>query len=101
MATLLEQWNLRRNPGNLKERTASAIAAVAIGVFAEDVNTANHANRIKWATASLIDPENWADRMFWGVIQNPTVSASGDATSDSDLLWVVGQLVNLFANTLA
>jgi hypothetical protein len=41
--------------------------------------------------------EATADQMLWAVCGNPTIQSSGDAASDSDIQYVVSNLVDFFA----
>ena len=99
-ATLLEMWNLRHQPGVLKQRATSAIAMSARSVLLEDVGTANHANRLKWANAAIANAETWCETMFWGILSNATVQTNGEASTDAQIQAAVDQSVNTFANAM-
>ena len=97
MATLQEIWNLHQQATVLKSRCAAACATGALAVFAESPATTNHANRLVWANSALRNADAMAEQMFWGILGNPTVQTSGDATTDGDLQWVVNSLIDTFA----
>jgi len=99
MATLLDTYNLATGTDGsiLLAKCTAAVAKTAQAILSEPPQTQNHSNRLRWAKAALVDPSSEAKRMLWAVLGNPTVQANGASTPDSDLEWVVGQLVNIFA----
>ncbi len=96
MATLEQIYNLRFQ-GTLKPRVTAAVAKAAADVMNEDPGTANHAARVAWAKAALQDAQAAAEEMLWGVVGNATIQASGDASTDNDIQFVVNSLVNTFS----
>ena len=97
MATLLEMYDLHVNAAGLRNRTAAAIAKAAIDVINEDPITTNHAARLTWAAKALNNPSETAKIMMWGLIGNATISASGEASSDNDIQFVVNGLIDTFS----
>jgi len=86
--------------GTMKARVASAIAKAAEDVRNESDSTTHHAERFTWATGILTSPTGpdiEADRAMWLVVQNATVQASGEETTDNDLQFTVNGLVNFLA----
>ncbi len=88
---------------NLRYQIAAALAIAAVAVLNEATNTANHANRLVWATSILATaqaPLEAANQVIWGVLGNPTIqgelAASGTAP-DGDVQFVVNGLVNTYA----
>lgn len=97
MATLLEIYNLAQSQSTLRSRVSAAVADCALDVLNEDPGTTNHADRVVWAKQALIDPTTEANRMFWGVLGNATIQASGEASTDNDILYVVAGLIDVYA----
>lgn len=95
MATYEEIYNLRNS--SLVNRVEVAVAKAAYDVRNEVPETANHANRIIWAASALVDPKTRANEMMWQVLSNATIQASGQASTDNDIQFVVNSLVDSFA----
>lgn len=100
MATLLQIWNLSGS-SNLRSRLAAACAKAAQDILNEDPQTENHSLRIKWAADALLNPNQMADRMMWGLLGNASIQSAGEASSDNDIQYVCNGLVNTFANLYA
>jgi hypothetical protein len=98
--TYTEIWNLRYASPTLKNRVTVAIAKASGDVLNEDPGTANHAVRAKWATHALQDAQAMAERMLWAVCSNATIQASGDASTDADLQFVVNSWLDSFAKAI-
>lgn len=96
MATLQQIHDLRFQ-GNLKPRVTAAVASAAQDVLNEDSGTANHVARVAWAKSALQDATAAAEEMMWGVVGNATIQASGDASTDNDIQFVVNGLINTFS----
>lgn len=97
MATFLDVWNLAHS-AMLKARIAGAIAKAALNILNENPATANHENRVRWAWSSLLEPDNMASRMIWGVVGNADIQNAGDNASDNDIEYVVNVLIDTYAN---
>jgi hypothetical protein len=97
MATLLETFNLRNTSSGLRNRLAVACVRSAVDVLNEAANTTNHAQRVKWANATLADAQGMAEKMMWGLLANATVASAGEAATDNDILFVVSSLIDTFA----
>jgi hypothetical protein len=98
MATYAELFGIRSNT-ELKNRITAAVAIQADVVRAENVNTANHANRMLWAKQAFSDPEGMADKMMWAILATnraATVAAITGAT-DAAVLSAVAAVVDVFA----
>ena len=106
MATLNEITDLRSN-SHLLNRAAAALAKAAEDVRNEAAAVTNHAERFAWASLVLLTvggPESEAKRAIWLVLQNVTIQdeyttdpATGGATTDSDVQFVVNGLVNVLS----
>lgn len=95
MATYLERYNLLSS-ATMRARLLIAVVDAAIAITNEADGTANHANRLLWANQALESQEAgraMAEGMLWDVMQNPTIAASGEAATDSDLAFVVTSLL--------
>ncbi len=97
MATLAALYDLRYGTNTLKNRLTAACAKSAQYVLIEDPATANHAQRVKWAWATLGDAPGMAEKLMWGLVANTTVAAAGEAATDSDIEYVVASLIDTFA----
>jgi hypothetical protein len=85
---------------SLRNRVAAALTAAAEDVRTEAAATANHAERFTWATGILSGfnaPQAEADRAMWIIVQNATIQASGEASTDNDVQFVVNGLVDFLA----
>lgn len=98
MATYIELFNLRNDTG-LRNRIAVASVVAAETIRTEDDQTPNHANRLAWSAAVLLDPVRQAERMLWLLL-----ASNKDATveqiqgvPDSTIQSAVDSAVNLFA----
>ena len=104
MATLLEQytfWNSSIENATLRNRAAAAAMNAARDVLNEDVGTANHAARIKWA-ASVFQDINAAGRdMIAFLAANAAVVSVGDAATDNDIQFVVNSSIDSIAAKFA
>lgn len=98
MATYEQIWALRYNSENLRRRTSVAVARAAFDVLNEPALTPNHVNRAQWAKAALRDAEAMTQRMFWGLVSNATIQASGEASSDGDIQFVINSLIDSVAD---
>ena len=80
----------------------SAAVKSAISVAAEDVATANHAQRMNLAGQVLRSPGRWAEIMAEGVAANATILASAmgeQAIPDTDLEFAVASLWDAYAGS--
>lgn len=101
MATLLERYDLQYGHTLLRQRTQVAIESAAADVINEDASTANHANRMTWANTALNNPAKMMDLEMSLVVQNATISGSGDEASDGDIQFVVNGLIDTYGNAIA
>lgn len=98
MATYMELFNLRYSNLTLRARTAVACVKAAQDVLNEDPGTTDHAKRVAWANAALSDANGMAEKLMWGVLGNSTIQASGDASTDNDIQFVVNGLIPVYMN---
>jgi hypothetical protein len=85
---------------SLRNRVAAALTAAAEDVRTEAAATASHTERFTWATGILSGfnaPQVEADRAMWIIVQNATIQASGEASTDNDIQFTVNGLVNFLA----
>ncbi len=99
MATLAQIWTLLEDPG-LKEKVSAACLKAANTIRLEATETANHANRIKWAKSVLVDPVKAGDDMLKAVL---AINASAElvaitGASDATIESAVVEAVNIFAD---
>lgn len=94
---------LEQSNTELQRKLKVAVMKAAQDVRAEDAGTANHTQRLLWATASLAASvrqslQNMADLMIADLLANATVAAAGDAAVDSDVQFVVNSLIGSSAS---
>ena len=110
MATLIAKYNLWKagqddgeNYGKaLHRRTQVAIQKAASSILAESGGTANHANRLAWAQASLYNPPSKAVQMWSVVSQNDVIAqayadnpaTTGTTVADGDIEFVVNAAID-------
>lgn len=92
-----ELFWLMESDTDLYRKEVVAVFKAATDIIVEDPQTANHANRVAWAQAALLDPKAKANEMRLSVLQNATIQTLGDASTDNDVQFVVNSLVNSFA----
>lgn len=78
-------------------QVAGACLVAARDILNESPATANHANRIIWATAAKKNPKGTARTLLVYVLDNATVAASLPNAVDSDVQFVVNSLIDTFA----
>jgi len=91
--TYIEIFQLRYNSGELKNRVAVAASIAANDITNEDPGTANHAARLAWANATLLNTQGVAEKAMWGICHNATIQASGDASTDADIQFTFNGLI--------
>lgn len=96
MANFRAIYDARFNQGglDLAERIKAAVAYVAMYILIEAPETANHADRLKWAKHVLIsnNVDSAAAAMHWMVVGNASIAAvlaAGQPVADSDIEYVV------------
>lgn len=107
MANFRAIYDARYNQGgtDLAERIKAACAYVAQCILIEDEQTANHADRLKWAKHVLIggNIDTASQSMHWLVVANATIAAALAAdqpVADSDIEYVVSVSSAIFGATL-
>jgi hypothetical protein len=97
-ATLL---NIARLHGSatLTSRVKAAVLVGAYDVCNEAGSVTNHAERIKWAVASLRDPITATTTMMAYVALNASVQTVGLAATDNDLKYIVNSNIDTIATT--
>jgi len=98
MATYNEIYNMRYHDSDFKNRVVVACVNAAKDIFNEDAGTANHANRVTWATKVLDGAPAQAEHMLWGIVSDATIQANGDSSSDTQIQTAVNSLVNFMAS---
>ena len=99
MATLNEIYNniFSDSASELRNRCMASVLKSAAYVLIEAPETANHANRLAWARATLASEATLkaaAEKMYIGLASNATIQAAGNAASDNDIDWVVATLLD-------
>lgn len=101
MATLAQIGNFfNTSSGLLYERFLGGVLREIVVIRAEDPGTANHAARLVWANAKLALPKAdlaaEAERQLrLAIAGNAAIQATLDASTDSDIEYVVNTQVNL------
>lgn len=99
MATLSELYSIYQPNGELYKRFEAASVKTACAVLNESEATENHANRLAFAKKVLLNPRQYAQQYFRLWMSNTTVQTNGDATTDSDIEYVVAtQFWDLISN---
>ncbi len=93
---LIDTWKLVQHK-TLHHRIEVAAVTAAITVANEDPQTANHAERKALALKVMAAPETYANIMAIGVCSNVTIAASGAASTDNDIQYVVNSLWDTYA----
>lgn len=93
---LIDIYNLKSN-AEFKARVAAAVAKASNDIINESEATANHAERLAWAKASIRNAESTADQMLWLVVQNGTIQTNGLSSTDNDIQYVVNSYINFLA----
>ena len=99
MGTLLEDYNLRYGieGQELKNRFETQLLRTANYILIEDVGTANHAERLNWASVTLRDPKPMVEKMFSAFLGDAAIASAGSAATDLQIEAVVAAKVNTFA----
>lgn len=107
MANFRAIYDARYNQGgtDLAERIKAACAYVAQHILIEAPETANHADRLKWAKHVLIfgNIDSAAQAMHWMCVANATIAvdlAAGDPVDDNDIEFVVSDSAKTFGAAL-
>ena len=80
----------------LRKQVAVAIFQAAVDIINEDPATANHGNRLVWArrvTASNTAPVIEAERWIWKVLENATIQAATETSTDNDVQFAVNSIL--------
>ncbi len=87
------------NQGTLLDKFTAAVAIQAEVIRLENVNTANHANRLVWAKQAFSSPRDMATKLTWAVLaQNVSfTNAQILAASDATILTAIANAVDVFA----
>jgi hypothetical protein len=92
-----------------KLQVKGSLLAAAANILQEAPSTPNHDNRLKWANAIYVNPQQQTEFFLPGMLTNPTVAAaaggaggpSGTPIPDSDVDYVVASLFDKYANQYA
>lgn len=90
-----------KNGGDILMKRVKVACVVACDVIRLEVaGTTNHANRLKWAKETLLDPDAMARRMLWaGLAQNKGAANPAAVTGidDPTLQTAINNAVDLLA----
>ena len=85
MATYDELLTIANSSGSaLHSRIKVAVIVACDVIRTEAAGTANHANRLKWAAATLQSPDDAARRMLWAVLAQNRVATAAQITGADD-----------------
>jgi hypothetical protein len=99
--TYIEIFQLQYEEAEFQQRTQVAIEHAAYDVINEDVATPNHANRLIWAQTTLNNPRRMMELEMALVVQNSTIQAGGNNSTDNDIQFVVNALIDPYGNAIA
>ena len=91
-ATLQQIYDTRFVNANLQQRIIASLAKTAKAILEESSNTANHSERLYWATNFLIGGAGMSQAL-WLVALTNTVAETGDATTDAAIDTAVAAIV--------
>jgi poly-gamma-glutamate capsule biosynthesis protein CapA/YwtB (metallophosphatase superfamily) len=97
--TLADAWTLLEDPA-LSQKTSAAALVAAKDIMLENVNTANHANRLVWAASTFTDHVGAGNQMRKALVSYYTATktlAEMAALTDAEIQTVVNAAVNVFA----
>lgn len=99
MATFTEIAGLHNN-NTLRDKIVVAVASTAYAINGENVETANHANRMIWAKRALSNPVAVAQEMQMAVLvaNKAFTVAQILLADDASIEAAVAGVVNLFAD---
>lgn len=99
MATYQELYDLA-NDTALLNRVATAVVMATETIRTEAPATTNHANRLLWAKAAMLNPASYAVAMLRAALaQNAGLTkAQIQAASDASLQTAITNVVDIFAN---
>jgi hypothetical protein len=89
----LDLYNLLQGNGTLWKICEIAALKAAWDILNEDSKTAHHNERKQWAHNIIGSPSQWVNANRYKILQNATVCAAGDNATDSDVQFVINQLV--------
>lgn len=97
MATLLEQYNLRRNSEFLA-RVEQAVANLALYILTAEMPTSpNYVLRYKWAKFAVVSPGPYAVQMMPALLADGVINTNMENSTDADITAAVDRNVVLFA----
>lgn len=82
--------------GVLMQQVTVAMFQAAVDIVNEDPSTPNHDNRLVWArkaTDSVGSLQIEAQRWIWKVLENASIQAAPEASSDNDVQFVVNSII--------
>lgn len=100
MAVTLEQLAGIMQSSDIAGRLQGAVVLVAQAIQLESAETANHANRLKWANRAFSSPASVASAMQPAVVARYAATAipSGLVVTDAEIQTAVADAVNTFAD---
>jgi hypothetical protein len=99
MATYAELNDLAGADAGLRQRVRVACIVAAHAIAGEIDTTPNHANRLKWASSVMANPEAESVRMLWFALAANKAAdvATIQAVTDAQIQTAVDGAVDLFA----
>ena len=79
---------------SLTSRTRAAILCASLDIINEAPETVNHAKRLLWAGAALLNIEDYTKAMMSFVATNATIQSAGGTATDNDLKYVVNSNID-------
>jgi hypothetical protein len=93
----VEIYNVMESDCALWRKAQVAVFKAAVDVLNEAANTTNHANRVIWANAVMLDPKTKMQQMKTHILTNSTIQTVLNNVTDDDVQFVVNGLVDTFA----
>ena len=93
----IEVYNAMHSDCDLWHIAEVRMMKLAADVLNESGATANHANRIIWANAILLNPTVEVGNMKTHIMLNATIAANPSAATSNDVEFVISGLIDTFA----
>lgn len=94
---LKELYEAMTGKTDFLKKVAGACFVAARDIKNEDAGTANHVNRLIWASNAEENCKGTAREMLRDVLSNATLAADVDGAIDSDIQFVVNSFINTYA----
>jgi hypothetical protein len=101
MSDYTTSYAIRYSTPSLSQQTEVAVVTAAAAIQNEDPGTADHANRLRWASWAIPNSSIAWQSFAWPVASNPSIvekvitDSSGSTVPDSDVQFVINSYVEI------